>query len=135
MVTPTQKALRYARHHHPPEDRLMIERGIGYWITPTGELVPVPPRVSHADVIRAVIENDELDEDQAEAFLIDANAFAIAQGWSRVRIYPGEKTAYLDFGQGQRRAHDHVMHDLIEQLGLADIAVKYTDEEGNYVSP
>lgn len=135
MVTPTQKALRYARFHHPPEDRLMIERGIGYWITPQDELVPVPPRVSHVDVIRAVIESDELDEDQAEAFLIDANAFAIAQGWSRVRIYPGQKIAYLDFGHHKQPAHHRVMQDLLEQLDLADIVVKFTDEDGNYISP
>lgn len=113
----------------------MIERGIGCWITPTDELVPVPPRVSHADVIRAVIEPGELDEGQAEAFAVDANVFALGQGWSRVRIYPGEKTAYLDFGQNKQQTHGRVMRDLVDQLGLVDIAVKFADEQGNDVSP
>jgi len=113
----------------------MIERGIGYWITPADQLVPVPPRVSHADVMRAVIEPNELDEEESEAFLVDANAFAISKGWSRVRIYPGQSIAYLDFGQGKRRTHDRVMQDLLEQLDLVGVVVKYTDEEGNYISP
>ncbi|MEM6458293.1 MAG: hypothetical protein AAF710_02755 [Planctomycetota bacterium] len=113
----------------------MIERGIGYWITAEGELVPVPPRVSHADVVRTVTDPNTLDEDQREALLIDANAFVIARGWSRVRIYPGQAVAYLDYGVGQRDAHDRLMRDLLEQLDLADVAVKFTDEDGNYVSP
>lgn len=113
----------------------MIERGIGYWISPADELVPVPPRVSHADVIRTVIEVDQLDEDQAEAMLIDANAFALSQGWSRVRIYPGQQVAYLDYGHNKQRTHDRVMQDLLDQLDLTNVVVKYTDEEGNYVSP
>ncbi|MEL7087161.1 MAG: hypothetical protein AAGL98_01765 [Planctomycetota bacterium] len=113
----------------------MIERGIGYWIGPTDELVPVPPRVSHADVIRAVIDRAELDDSQLEAFVVDANAFAVAEGWSRVRIYPGEKVAYLDFGLGQQSAHRRVIYELLHQLDLPEIAVKYTDEEGRYISP
>jgi len=113
----------------------MIERGIGYWISPGGEFVPVPPRVSHADVIRAVIDESELSDDANDAFVLDADAYAINEGWSRVRIYPGQQVAYLDFGTGKTESHRRLMNDLIEQLGLLDIKVKYTDEHGNYVSP
>ena len=41
----------------------------------------------------------------------------------------------LDYGVGQREAHDRLMRDLLEQLDLANVAVKFTDEDGNYVSP
>lgn len=136
MVSFTTQALRYAaKPLHPVDRTLMIERGIGYWISPDHQFVPTPPRVSHADVIRELIDIKTLDEDAAEAMLIDANSYALSQGWTRVRIYPGQHVAYVDFGQSRQVSHRKLVQDLIDHLGLADVAVKFTDEEGNYVSP
>ncbi|MFW6337264.1 MAG: hypothetical protein ACOC3G_09065 [Phycisphaeraceae bacterium] len=115
-------------------EHAMIERGIGYWITPAGGFVPVPPRVSHAELIRELTDPAGLSEADREAFKRDANAFAIDQGWSRVRIYPAEKTCYVDFGREQQAAHRPLIDELLDQLGFAGLTVKYTDEEGNYVS-
>ena len=113
----------------------MIERGIGYWISPDGEFVPVPPRVSHADVMRVVTGNADLDEADREALTVDANAFAVTKGWSRVRIYPADRVAYIDHGAGRQREHERWMAELLDGLGLTGVVVKYTDETGNYVSP
>jgi hypothetical protein len=113
----------------------MIERGIGYWITPDDQFVPIPPRVSHADVIRELIDRDGLGEEATEAFLVDANHFAIQCGWTRVRIYPGQGVAYLDLGLGKSKMHLKMAKDLIAQLELSRIAIKHTDEDGNYISP
>jgi len=135
MVSLTDKALRLAARHDIGDRLLMIERGIGYWLTPEGEYIPVPPGRSHADVVRAVIDQASLNESDEEAFLVDANAFAIARGWSRVRIYPSERIAYVDLGTGQQRKHPESVESLIDRLGLSRIVVKYTDEQGNYVSP
>jgi len=115
-------------------DRLLIERGIGYWISPDGDFVPPPPQVSHADVIRELIDRDTLDEDAEAAFLTDANAYAVSRGWTRVRIYPSQQVAYIDFGAGRRDTHRRGVARLLEQLDLAGVHVKYTDEQGNYVS-
>lgn len=115
-------------------ERAMIERGIGYWITPAGGFVPVPPRVSHAELIRELTDAAGLSESDREAFKRDANAFAIDQGWSRVRIYPAEKTCYVDFGKRQHASHHPLIEELLDQLGFAGLTVKYTDEQGNYVS-
>ena len=140
MVTAVTSAILYAAAGHDGRGRLMVERGIGYWITAGGEYVPVPPRVSHADVVRAVtgsgtFDDAVMDDADREALTADANAFAVGRGWSRVRIYPGDRVAYLDYGSGRRREHDRAMAELLDELGLTGVAVKYTDEEGNYVSP
>ncbi len=135
MVSLTMKALRLAARASKREDALMIERGIGYWISPDGEFIPTPPRVSHADVIRELIDRDALGEDEERAFVGDANAYALSIGWTRVRIYPGQQIAYVDFGQHQQRTHAARVADLIDQLGLLHLTVKYTDAHGNYVSP
>ena len=136
MVSLATKAARYLLAHRPRKDQLMIERGIGYWISPAGEFVPTPPRVSHADIMRELIDPAELgDDDDRDALAADPNAYAIARGWSRVRIYPGEQVAYVDFGAGQLAGHARAVDDLLEQLGLAGVKVKFTDERGDYVSP
>jgi hypothetical protein len=129
------KAAAYLLHHRDRKDRLMIERGIGYWIGPDGEFVPTPPRVSHADIMRELLDPRSLNEDERDASVADPNAFAISKGWSRVRIYPGQQIAYVDYGVGKQQAHARAVADLLDQLGLANIQVKFTDEEGNYVSP
>ena len=113
----------------------MIERGIGYWISPAGEFVPLPPRVSHADVMRELIDAASLEEDAAEAFAVDVNSYAISRGWTRVRIYPGQAVAYVDYGQNQQAPHTAAVRDLVDQLELGEITVKSTDEQGNYISP
>ncbi len=113
---------------------LMLERGIGYWITDADELLPVPPRATHAELARQIIDPAQLDDEQREAFTIDPNAFALSQGWSRVRIYPGQKTVYLDLGDGKRSAHRRATEALLDQLDLSGLTIKYTDEDGNYIS-
>lgn len=112
----------------------MIERGIGYWITPEGQFVPVPPRVSHADMVRGLIDPGTLSDDQQDRLIVDANAFAIAQGWTRVRIYPADGVAYADLGQGRGPRHRKLLDDLLQQIDLPGCRVKYTDESGGYVS-
>ncbi len=135
MVSLATKAARYLLAHRRRKDQLMIERGIGYWISPAGEFVPTPPRVSHADIMRELIDPAALGEDDRDALTADPNAYAIARGWSRVRIYAGERIAYVDFDAGQQAAHARAVDDLLDQLGLAGVKVKFTDEQGNYVSP
>jgi len=135
MVSLATKAAMYLLHHRDRKDQLMIERGIGYWISPDGTFVPTPPRVSHADIMRELIDPDRLDEQEHTAFIADPNTYAIGKGWTRVRIYPGQHTVYADYGQDRRAAHERALHDLLDQLGLAGMNVKYTDEQGNYVSP
>ena len=115
------------------QDVLMIERGIGYWIAPDGQLVPVPPGVSHADLIRELIDPSKLGDDEQDRFTADANAFAIEQGWSRVRIYPADRVAYVDLGKG-KGSHRKLVDDLLDRMGLTGFRVKFTDEEGNYIS-
>lgn len=85
--------------------------------------------------MRELIETEGLFDDAAEAFLVDPNAWALTCGWSRVRIYPGQHVAYVDYGEPQQRAHAAKARDLIDQLGLVGIRIKFTDEDGNYVSP
>ncbi len=113
----------------------MIERGLGYWLEPEGGVIPVPPRISHADVARELIDETDLNEKEIEDRLIDINAFAQSQGWTRIRIYPSQDMAYVDFGTGRRTPHARAVTQLLEHLGLDRVAVKYTDEQGNYVSP
>jgi len=114
----------------------MLERGIGYWITEADELLPVPPRVTHAEMVRQIIDAASLDDEQREAFAMDPNAYALSQGWSRVRIYPGQKTVYLDLGVGKRHEHRRATDALLDQLDLAGLTVKYTDGDGDgdYIS-
>ncbi len=135
MVTLATKAATYLLQHHDRKDQLLIERGIGYWISPEGTFVPLPPRVSHADIMRALIDAGALNEVDREAFTVDVNAFAIERGWSRVRIYPSQKLAYVDFGRHRQQQHDPAVRDLLEQLELSDVRIKFTDEEGNDISP
>ncbi|MEM6392620.1 MAG: hypothetical protein AAF797_07605 [Planctomycetota bacterium] len=113
----------------------MIERGIGYWITPNGNFVPTPPRVSHADVMRELIDVNALNAEAHDAFRRDPNAYAIEEGWSRVRIYPSQSVAYIDCGKGHQTNHLKLVAELIDNLGLSDITLKYTDADGNYISP
>lgn len=113
----------------------MLERGIGYWLSPDGEAIPTPPRITLAEIMRELIDERLLNEQDQEAFLIDPNAYAISQGWSRIRICPTQKTAYVDFGSGKQRIHAKAVEELLLQLDLAEIKIKYTDEQGNYVSP
>ena len=135
MVSFATKAARYLLDHREAKDRLMIERGIGYWISPDGEFVPTPPRVSHADIMRELIDAEALKDDEHDAFMADPNTYAITQGWTRVRIHLAQQIAYVDFGVGKQRTHARAVDDLLDQLGLAGIQMKYTDEDGNYVSP
>lgn len=135
MVTFAAKAARYLIDHHLRKDQLMIERGLGYLISPDGEFVPTPPRVSHADIMRELIDAAALSDEDRDAFAVDPNAFAISKGWTRVRIYPGQQVTYVDFGAGRQSSHRAAVDDLLDQLGFVDVNVKYTDEQGNYVSP
>lgn len=135
MVTLAAKAARYLLDHREAKGRLMIERGIGYWISPEGEFVPTPPRVSHGDIMRELIDAEALSDGEHDAFVADPNAYAISQGWTRVRIYPGQQIAYADYGAGKQAAHAKAVDDLLDQLGLTGVQVKYTDADGNYVSP
>jgi hypothetical protein len=130
MVSIAVQAARYLLDHPVDSERLMIERGIGYWISPDGQFVPTPPRVSHADIIR-----EELGDDDRQTFDADVNALAIGVGWSRVRIYPDDRVAYVDFGRDRQRQHAPAVESLIDHLGLVGIIAKFTDEHGNYVSP
>jgi hypothetical protein len=134
MVRMTEKAARACLHLVRQGGILMIERGIGYWISPQDDMVPTPPRVSHADLMRALIDSAALDEDEREQFERDANAFAVDHGWTRVRIYPTDRVVYADLGQGKTRTHRQVLDTLLDQLGLLGYQIKYTDEQGNYVS-
>jgi hypothetical protein len=134
MVSFARRALHLAAMPHPGPT-LMIERGLGYWITPDDDFVPLPPRVSHADVIRELIDPSQLTELQAEARHADANSFALSLGWTRVRIYPGQRLAYVDCGSGKQSVHLDAVRDLLGQLDLPGLAIKNTDERGNYVSP
>lgn len=111
----------------------MIERGIGYWITAEGQYISTPPRVSHADLMRQLIDADSLDESAREAFIRDANAYALSQGWTRVRIYPGEQIIYVDFGVDREAQHRKAVVELLDGLGLVGYRMKFTDEHGNYV--
>ncbi|MEM6553732.1 MAG: hypothetical protein AAF750_16560 [Planctomycetota bacterium] len=135
MVAPHTRTILHFATHPRHSDPLMIERGIGYWITPEGDFVPTPPRISHADVMRELIQPDTLDADAHDAFRQDPNAYAINQGWSRVRIYPGQSVAYIDCGKDHQADHLNLVTELIDNLGLTDIALKYTDADGNYISP
>ena len=135
MVSPATRAARYLLDHRQPPEALMIERGIGYWISPAGEAVPTPPRVSHAQIMRELIDRTSLGETDREAFDVDPNAFAQRQGWTRVRIYPGQQVAYVDFGAGRQAMQRQAVHELLEQLDLPHVQVKFTDDQGNYVSP
>lgn len=116
------------------QDTLLIERGIGYWITEGGDFVPTPPGVSHADVARQWFADETLSDDEHDAFERDANAFALARGWTRVRIYPSERIVYADYGAGREQPHRRRLEELLDRLGLVGYNVKYTDEDGNYVS-
>lgn len=113
MTTLAAKAARYLLDHPDVRSRLMIERGIGYWISPDGEFIPTPPRTSHADIMRTLISEQELDEDDHEAFTVDPNPFAQRKGWTRVRIYPGQRVAYVDSGAGRRVSHAPAVDDLL----------------------
>lgn len=135
MVSLTTKALRLAARAKQRKDALMIERGIGYWISPVGEFIPAPHRMSHADVVRDLIDVASLNEDAADAFAVDPNAYVISQGWTRVRVYPDQRVAYVDYGTGQQRRHEPLVRDLIDGMGVGPMAIKHTDEHGNYVSP
>ncbi|MBI1338542.1 MAG: hypothetical protein GC164_16485 [Phycisphaera sp.] len=135
MVALFEKMARYAADPLKRKGELLIERGIGYWVTPEGEFVPTPPRVSHADLVRKLIETDALDEDEADQFISDANSFAIRKGWTRVRVYPTERVVYVDLGTGNGSSHLKLVTTLLDQIGLPGLTIKYTDEEGNYVSP
>ncbi len=117
------------------KDALLIERGIGYWITADGEYLPTPPRVSHADFVRQWFENASLNDDEQDALTHDANVFAIDRGWSRVRAYPNQRVVYIDYGRNMQAQHAKLLDDLLDQLGLVGYDVKYTDEDSNYVSP
>lgn len=134
MVALIERMARYAADPHKRKADLLIERGIGYWITSDGEYVPTPPRISHAELVRHLIEGDALSEDEREAFTIDPNAFALSRGWSRVRIYPSQNVVYIDYGAGQQTTHRRAVEELIDQLGLSGLVLKYTDEQGNYIS-
>ncbi|MEX0777248.1 MAG: hypothetical protein WD042_16210 [Phycisphaeraceae bacterium] len=134
MVALLEKMAHYAADPSKGQSQLMIERGIGYWITDDGEYVPTPPRVSHGDLVRHLIDADTLSEDDREAFTIDANAYAISKGWTRVRIYPSQSVVYIDYGAGKQKAHRRAVEELIDQLGLSGLILKYTDEQGNYIS-
>lgn len=48
---------------------------------------------------------------------------------------PGQDIAYVDYGASQQARHERLVHDLIDQLGLAGVKLKFADENGNYVSP
>ncbi len=141
MVAPIQAMLNLChqqstgRHETQGRTPLMIEAGLGFWITPDSEAVPTPPRISHADLMRRMIEPTDLSDDDREQFLIDVNAFAISRGWTRVRIYPTEKTVYADLGQGKRRQHMSRLNTLLDEIGLPGLTLKYTDEDGNYITP
>ncbi|MEX2214402.1 MAG: hypothetical protein WD768_09760 [Phycisphaeraceae bacterium] len=113
---------------------LMIERGIGYWIAPDGQCVPVPPGVMNADMIRELINPSALNEDEQDRFTTDANAFAIEQGWTRVRIYPADRVVYADLGVGKGSEHRKLVDDMLDRMSLTGFKVKVTDEEGNYTS-
>jgi len=66
------EAMRRVLHQR---EGLMLERGIGYWITEADELLPVPPRVTHAEMVRQIIDAASLDDEQREAFAMDPDAY------------------------------------------------------------
>ena len=111
----------------------MLERGIGYWLTDEDQMLPVPPRVTHAEMARELFDPVTLSEADAETYQRDANAFALSRGWSRVRIYPADAVCYLDLGTGSRH-HRGLLDDLLDRLGLVGYTIKFADEQGNYVS-
>jgi hypothetical protein len=113
---------------------LMLERGLGYWITPDGQALSISPGITHADMARQLFANPPpASEDHADQLQADPNAFAIAQGWTRVRIYPADRICYADLGHDQPDALQRV-HTLLNHIGLPDLPVKHTDPHGNYVS-
>jgi hypothetical protein len=117
------------------KDALLIERGLGYWITTDDEYVPTPPRVAHADLVREWFDEDRtLSEADRDDLTRDANLFAIQRGWTRVRIYPADRVVHVDYGEGRQPAHEPLLNALLDQIGLTGYRVKYTDEDGNYVS-
>ena len=126
----TRIAIEAARR----QDTLLIERGIGYWITEGGDFIPTPPAMPVCVVARRWFADEALSEDEREAFERDANVFALTRGWTRVRIYPGERVVYADYGAGREQAHRRLLEELLDHLGMVGFQVKYTDEEGNYVS-
>lgn len=135
MVSLATKAAAYLLNQHDRKDQLLIERGIDYWTSPDGAFVPVPPRVSNADIMRELIDPQSLTEEEDEAFRVDPNMFAISRGWTRVRLYPSQQIGYVDFGAGRQRTHTRSVLDLLDQLQLSSIRLRFTDEQGNYISP
>ena len=133
-MTTLTRLTRLALQAANRKDALLIERGLGYWITAEGEYLPTPPRVAHADLVREWFDDQTLSEDDREAFTRDANLFAIRRGWTRVRIYPADRVVYVDYGRGTQAAHAKLLDALLDQIGLTGYHVKYTDEDGNYVS-
>ena len=113
----------------------MIERGLGYWIDPGGDVVPLPPRASHADLMRELVRPEQLADEAADAFVRDPNAWAVGAGWVRLRIYPGEGVAYADLPPDPSGLPLERVEALLDAIGIVGLTLKYTDADGNYVSP
>jgi hypothetical protein len=131
--TTLARSVRCARDVSKRKDALLIERGIGYWITNDGEVLAINPGATHADYVRQWFDETPLTGDEKEQLARDANAFALSRGWSRVRVYITERVVYVDFGAGHRASHMRLLDTLYDKAGFAGFQLKYTDEDGNYV--
>lgn len=114
------------------------EWGLGYWITPDGLALPVPSGDTHADVaveyligpgneFESINDIDKLGQDEQDLFYSDINAFAIKNGWTRLRIYPGdpkigrEPKAWADVGSEN---HIDGIKNLIKKIGVPMETIK-----------
>lgn len=117
-----------------------FERGLGYWITHDDRVVPLPPRMTHAEIACELLIGDggvapsveALDDDARDELAADPNAFAITHGWTRVRIYPGNAEVYADLGSGRELRHRRAVLDLLASLEMDDYRLRVTDDAGNY---